>query len=612
MDQQDHPAATERLIAGRYLLAEPLGSGGMGSVWRATDQLLGRVVALKRAHPGVDDPDGRRLRREAKIGAGLHDPHVVTIFDVVTDGPDHWLVLEYLPSRSLSELIEQRGTLATAEATRIGLQIAQALQAVHAAKVIHRDLKPGNILVTEDGTAKLADFGISQRLWAEATLTDSSTVGTPAHLSPEVANGEEPTPASDVFSLGAVLYNAVEGHSPFGTDPNPLAVLRKAARGEIAPMRRAGELAPLITGMLRVDPAARPTAVQVVAALGGPVAPPQKPKRRWWIAAAAAGVAAVAVAALVMTNAFSGTAPRQPQAEPAPTKVLPPKTAAPQSDPVGDALTADPCALIDPKPLQRFGETTVETDYGNFDRCDVVVQAGPRQVDVRTELDAQPSPDLPPPGTVEKHTGNLTAVVRQKQQDDQCDRVLLLSDHNRIRVAARYTEGTGGDLCAMAEAATNKAVSVLAAGPIPRRTEPISAVSLARVDACSLLDAKALALVPALDVSHPDVGFGNWECDWDSTSTNASVALRFDRDQPLTAADGQPTKYGNHAAVIESDGDGPGTCVARVVHRTYADPNGDPAVELVQLVVSGPGTTTELCRQTTQLARAAAGRLPRG
>ena len=207
-------------------MGEPLGSGGMGSVWRAHDQQLDRVVALKRAHPGVDDPDGRRLRREAQTGARLHDPHVVSIFDVVTDGDDHWLVLEYLPSRSLDDL----GKLPPDQVARIGVQIASALQAVHAAGIIHRDLKPANILVAADGTAKLADFGISRRLWAEATLTDSSTVGTPNHLAPEVANGNDPTTASDVFSLGAVLYTALEGHSPFGDDPNPLAVLRRAAR----------------------------------------------------------------------------------------------------------------------------------------------------------------------------------------------------------------------------------------------------------------------------------------------------------------------------------------------------------------------------------------------
>jgi serine/threonine protein kinase len=162
---------TDRLIRGRYLLGESLGSGGMGSVWRAHDLQFDRMVALKRAHPGVDDPDGRRLRREARTGARLHDPHVVTIFDVVSDGDEHWLVLEYLPSRGLDEL----GTLPPDQVARIGVQIASALQAVHAAGIIHRDLKPANILVTSDGTAKLADFGISRRLWAEATVTDSST-----------------------------------------------------------------------------------------------------------------------------------------------------------------------------------------------------------------------------------------------------------------------------------------------------------------------------------------------------------------------------------------------------------------------------------------------------
>ncbi|TCC43944.1 serine/threonine protein kinase [Kribbella capetownensis] len=140
---------------------------------------------------------------------------------------EHWLVLEYLPSRSLDELIADRGTLPPDEVARIGLQLALALQAVHAAGVIHRDLKPGNVLVTTDGTAKLAVFGISRRLWAEATLTDSNTVGTPAHLAPEVANGNEPAAASDVFSLGAVLYTALEGHTPFGAVHHPRSVGRR-------------------------------------------------------------------------------------------------------------------------------------------------------------------------------------------------------------------------------------------------------------------------------------------------------------------------------------------------------------------------------------------------
>ncbi|WP_272949119.1 serine/threonine-protein kinase [Kribbella pittospori] len=590
---------TDRLIGGRYLLGEPLGTGGMGSVWRAHDEQLDRVVALKRAHPGVDDPDGRRLRREARTGARIHDSRVVTIFDVVSDGDEHWLVLEYLPSRSLDELIAERGTLPPPEVALIGLQLALALQAVHAAGVIHRDLKPGNVLVTTDGTAKLADFGISRRLWAEATLTDGSTVGTPAHLAPEVANGNEPTAASDVFSLGAVLYTALEGHSPFGTDPNPLAVLRRAAHGEIEPVRRAGPLTPLITQMLAVDPAARPSVAQVIDQLGGTPLPPPPRKQRWLIPSAAGAVVVAVVLALVLVNALRDTTASEGSGVRA------------VRDPVGDPLTVDPCALIEEASLSSFGETTLEPSYGNFDRCDVVVTGkGDQEVDVRADFELPDSDELPQ-GDVEKHTGNLLAVVREKAEDDSCDRVLVLSDHKNVRVGARHTDGSGMDVCGMAEAVTQKAIGVLGAGPIPRRTQPLPDTSLARLDACALLDNQALELIPGVDATHPEHSFGGWQCGWDSTTSDLSVALRFDRDQPLDASDGQPVKVAGRSAFVQSDDEGPGTCTVRVVYRTFLDAHDDDAIELVQVVVSGPGKPASLCGLASKLSQAAAAKLPR-
>jgi hypothetical protein len=154
-------------------------------------------------------------------------------------------------------------------------------------------------------------------------------------------------------------------------------------------------------------------------------------------------------------------------------------------------------------------------------------------------------------------------------------------------------------------------VAVVDAGAIPRRVTPIDKASLARTDACSLLDAKALALVPGVDGNHPDVGFGDWTCGWDSTTGDLSVDLRFDRDQPLTAADGRPTRLAGHSGFIAAGDDGPDTCVARIVHRPYADPYGHPANELVILKVSGPSSPNDLCRLTIELARAAAGKLPR-
>ncbi len=580
---------TARLIGGRYLLGEPLGSGGMGSVWRAHDQQLDREVALKRAHPGVDDPDGRRLRREAQTGARLHDPHVVSIFDVVTDGDEHWLVLEYLPSRSLDEL----GKLPPDQVARIGVQIASALQAVHAAGIIHRDLKPANILVTAEGTAKLADFGISRRLWAEATLTDSSTVGTPAHLAPEVANGNEPTPASDVFSLGAVLYTALEGHSPFGSDPNPLAVLRRAARGELDPLRRGGELTPLLTRMLAVEPGDRPTVAEVVNELGGTAAAPVRRRRRWVIPAAAAGVAVVVVLGVLIGRAVSG--PSEPSAAPTTTA----------AGPVGDPLTVDPCALIDEASLSKFGDATLEPAYGNFDRCDVVVNGvSDQQVDVRAEFD-QADNELPQ-GAVEKVTGNLTEVVRAKAADGDCARVLVLSDGTHVVVEARHTDGSGMDVCAMAEAVTQKAIGVLKAGPIPRRTQPLPAASLAHVDACTLLDNRALELIPAVDATNPDTSFGGWSCGWESTTSDLSVDVRFDRDQPLDASDGRPVTLGGRSTFISSEDDGPGTCAALIVFRKVAD-----TVELVRVIARGPGTQTSLCGLATKLGQAVATKLPK-
>lgn len=220
-----------QLVVGRYRLEEQVGRGGNGTVWRATDEELGRTVAVKRALPRDDGQQVRLQRREAKILAKLNHPNVVTLYDMVNDGAEWWLVMEYIPARSLAE----HGTLPPDRVARIGAQIARALQAVHAAGVLHRDIKPGNVLLFGDDHAKLGDFGISQVVEGDATLNDTAlVVGTPGYLAPEVANGEDPTRASDVFSLGAMLFAAVEGRSPYGVSGNPLVLIRRAAAGDIA------------------------------------------------------------------------------------------------------------------------------------------------------------------------------------------------------------------------------------------------------------------------------------------------------------------------------------------------------------------------------------------
>jgi hypothetical protein len=304
------------------------------------------------------------------------------------------------------------------------------------------------------------------------------------------------------------------------------------------------------------------------------------------------------VITLVLVNALSGTTP-------------PPPAQKADAGPVRDVATADPCGLLDQNLFTQYGEVTLETEYGNFDRCDVIIETSTRrEVDVKVDLENQPSPDLPPAGTAEQHSGHVTSIVRQKLEGDTCERILQLSDKYRISVTADAEDG-GADLCTIADTATQKAVSVLDAGPIPRRSEPFPATSLAQVDACSLLDSTALALIPGVDGTHPNIAFGNWECGWDSTTSDLSVQLIFDRDQPLTAADGQPAQVNGKATFLESAGDGPDTCVSRIVHRNYEDPNGQTAIEMVKLIVSGPGSTSSLCELTTKLTQAAAAKLPR-
>ncbi|WP_245782104.1 protein kinase domain-containing protein [Actinokineospora terrae] len=261
---------TERLVSGRYRLVEPLGSGGMGEVWRAYDERLHRTVAVKRMRVPVG-PEAERVTRlamrEGRIAARLQHPGAITVYDVTDDDGNPCLVMEYLPSTSLSAALASTGPLSPEEAARVGFAIAAALAAAHEAGIVHRDVKPGNVLLGEDERVKITDFGIS-RLAADSAVTATSTVkGTPAYLAPEVARGDVATFASDVFSLGATLYAAVEGVPPFGRDDNPIALLYRVSTGVFEPPTRAGALTPLLLRMLDVDPAARPTMAEVRDAL---------------------------------------------------------------------------------------------------------------------------------------------------------------------------------------------------------------------------------------------------------------------------------------------------------------------------------------------------------
>lgn len=231
----------------------------MGAVWLGRDEVLGREVAIKRIghQPGGTSPDLVRAEREAKIAARVNHPHVVAVFDLVQEDDQQWLVMEYVDGPTLAELIRDHGPMPTDRAAAILAQAAEALSAAHAAGVVHRDVKPSNILVTAEGQAKLSDFGIA-RAEADASLTQTGLVtGSPAYLAPEVASGQLATPASDVWSLGATLFHTLAGRPPYDVGDNVLGALYKIVNEPAPRLDDAGWLAPLLASSMTHDPAAR-------------------------------------------------------------------------------------------------------------------------------------------------------------------------------------------------------------------------------------------------------------------------------------------------------------------------------------------------------------------
>jgi len=322
---------TGRLIAGRYRLLGKLGHGGMGTVWRAKDETVDREVAVK--EPRVPDhlPERERsnaferMRREARAAARLDHPAVVNVHDVAVVDGQPWIVMELVTGRSLGDAL-QEGTLDARDAARIGLQVLGALEAAHAAGVLHRDVKPDNVLLGRHDRVVLTDFGIAQ-IEGETNLTDTGGfVGSPEYIAPERVLGQRPGPASDLWSLGVVLYAATEGVSPFRRSNTP-ATLQSVLNSAPAPPTSApGPLADLITGLLAKDAASRPNAAQVRAVLES-VANPSAPAptqevryverpavrsrlgRKTWFGLGAVVVAAAVAAYLVVANPFAGPLP---------------------------------------------------------------------------------------------------------------------------------------------------------------------------------------------------------------------------------------------------------------------------------------------------------------
>jgi hypothetical protein len=279
-----HPVSAGPRLIERYRLVRTLGAGGMGRVWLATDEVLHRDVAVKQVIPpaGLTDEESDEVAarglREARAIARLSHPNVVRIYDVIAGRPHPWIIMEYVPGRSLQEVIEQDGPLSPAHAARIGLGVLAALVAAHRAGVLHRDVKPSNVLLSA-GRVVLTDFGLAT-LAGDSTVTRTGQIlGSPAYIAPERARDGSTGPASDLWSLGATLYAAVEGRSPYQRS-TAIATLTALATEPPARSPHAGPLGRIIKGLLDKDPHTRMTADEADRRLRKLTGPARRPTSR--------------------------------------------------------------------------------------------------------------------------------------------------------------------------------------------------------------------------------------------------------------------------------------------------------------------------------------------
>ncbi|WP_245589713.1 serine/threonine-protein kinase [Amycolatopsis balhimycina] len=264
---------------GRYRLLGHLGRGATSLVWRARDERLDRVVAVKQflrepsTDPGTAAETCDRALREARLASRLRHPNAIAVYDVFEDAGSMYLVMEYVPARSLTDLLVERGPLPRCDVLRLGRQVGAALAAAHGDWILHRDVTPNNVLVTGDGTARITDFGVSRALGEHPAAEEDVVVGTLPYVAPEVARGGEAGLPSDVYSLGATLYTALEGTPPFGTSDDPITLLRRITENQLAPPAHGGPLTGVLMRMLERDPAARPSmqeTVELLASVGRP------------------------------------------------------------------------------------------------------------------------------------------------------------------------------------------------------------------------------------------------------------------------------------------------------------------------------------------------------
>ncbi|GAA3921776.1 serine/threonine-protein kinase [Actinoplanes auranticolor] len=442
------------VVASRYRLGETLGVGGMGRVFLARDEVLDRDVAIKEIVPPDDIAEGdrdavqQRTLREARAAARISHPNAAQVYDVIAADGATWIVMEYVNSRSLKEVIDQEGPLDPRRVAEIGLAVLNALDASHRAGVRHRDVKPANVLLGDDGRVVLTDFGIAT-IEGDGIVTSSNMVlGSPQYMSPERVRDGTTLPASDLWSLGATLYTAVEGHSPYERG-SVFETLTAVASDDPAPAVRAGVLAPVLDGLLRKDPVARVDMEEArelleEVASGGAAAPP-RPRWPWSgrrdrdrdapvVAAAAATAPAPAPAAEPDVRPAPATAP---ETEPAPAAAMDaasapivPRQRVPETETGSAAETAAGTGTVAGTDTAAQTDTAAETDTaaqtgtaaGNGTAAETEAAARAQPVNkagagpiTEAEPEAEAETEVAPPRGTATVPGPATAAPRRRR-----------------------------------------------------------------------------------------------------------------------------------------------------------------------------------------------------
>ncbi|MGW1374853.1 protein kinase domain-containing protein [Streptomyces sp. NPDC002446] len=527
-DEVEMDGTEGRLLAGRYRLADVLGRGGMGTVWRARDEVLGRTVAVKelRFPGGVEEDEKRRLitrtLREAKAIARIRNNGAVTVYDVVDEDDRPWIVMELVEGRSLAEVVRDDGPLTPRRAAEVGLAVLDVLRSAHAEGILHRDVKPSNVLMSDDGRVVLTDFGIAQVEGDPSVTSTGMLVGAPSYISPERARGQKPGPPADLWSLGGLLYACVEGVPPYDKG-SAIATLTAVMTEPVEPPKSAGVLEEAIYGLLVKDPAARLDDAGARALLLDVVHAPEQ---------TAPEPPADATRAMALPTAPEKRATAKPKGAPKPKAAPKTRAVRPKAKPAAGPA-AEPAAEDGPAEKGRTAAAAAGAGAAKKARVEASAPERPRKTaagpsGTGRESSGSAAADRPSSASAGR-TGFDTEAAKERM------RGALQSVRNAAAAAAARAESRPGDGNNRPSTARASLTDV-----VPRRTLVIVAVVVALA---------VLGAVLALSLSGDDTGGKGGKASGGSDKTSSA-----NRSKPSTeSADGDGTAAKSEEQVKEGD-----------------------------------------------------------